>query len=169
MADPDFYETDILAWSEQQAEALRELTRRRDLPNALDLAHVVEEIEDVGQSELNAARSFVRLILRHAAKCLADPETRSVLHWHVEIANWQSELVDRVSPSMRHRIDLDVLWARALRQAELDLLDQESDAEIIVRLRAFRGTSCPVSVDGILADPADPAALVARMKRTPDE
>jgi hypothetical protein len=33
---------------------LRSLTGRRDLPNQLDLANVVEEIEDVGKSELHA-------------------------------------------------------------------------------------------------------------------
>ena len=36
MIGADLYETDILAWSEQQAGALRELSARRDLPNALD-------------------------------------------------------------------------------------------------------------------------------------
>jgi hypothetical protein len=38
MADADLYDTDILAWSEQQAEVLRGLAGRRDLPNALDLS-----------------------------------------------------------------------------------------------------------------------------------
>jgi hypothetical protein len=47
MAGTDLYDTDILAWSEQQAEALRELAARRDLPNALDLPHVLEEIGDL--------------------------------------------------------------------------------------------------------------------------
>lgn len=168
MPDSDLYETDILAWSEQQAEALRELAKRRDLPNALDLAHVVEEIEDVGQSELNAVKSFIRLVLGHALKCLVDADAPSVRHWHVrhwhaEIGNWQNELADRVSPSMRRKIDLDVLWSRAVRQAELDLLEQERDASTVASVVALRGTPCPVSFDDLLADPS---ALVGLMEQT---
>jgi hypothetical protein len=163
MADTDLYESDILAWSEQQAGALRELAARRDLPNALDLVHVVEEIEDVGQSELHAVRRFIRLILGHALKCLADPDGLSVRHWHAEIGNWQNELADRVTPSMRRRIDMDVLWRRAARQAKLDLLEQECDVATLDALMS-RAASCPVSLDDVLADPAEPAALVARLK-----
>src|ERR1700722_12261440 len=165
MPDTDLYETDILAWSEQQAGALRELAARRDLPNALDLAHVVEEIEDVGQSELNAVKSFVRLILGKGIKCLVEPYAQSVRHWHAEIGNWQSELEDRLAPSMSRRIDLDFLWSRAVRQAELDLLEQQRDAGVIARVRASRDAPCPVSLDELLADPTEPAALVARVEQ----
>jgi hypothetical protein len=162
MADADLYETDILAWSEQQAGALRQLAGRRDLPNALDLTHVVAEIEDVGQSELNAVKSFIRLILGHAVKCIADPDAPSLRHWHAEIGNWQSELADRVAPSMRRRIDLTLLWHRAVRQAELDLLEQGRD---IAAIAALRGTPCPISLDDLLAEPLEPLALVARLEQ----
>ena len=57
----NLYDTDIYAWSQQQAAVLRDLASRPDLPNELDLQHVAEEIEDVGISELNAVRSFLRL------------------------------------------------------------------------------------------------------------
>lgn len=87
MAHADLYDVDILAWSEQQAKVLRGLAGRRDLPNALDLYHIAEEIEDVGVSQLNAAGSFIRLILTHAIKCWADPAALSLLHWHAEIGN----------------------------------------------------------------------------------
>ncbi len=163
MADGDLYQSDILAWSEQQTGALRELATRRDLPNALDLVHVVEEIEDVGQSELNAVRSFIRLALSHAFKCWADPEAPSVRHWLAEIGNWQNELAGRLSPSMRNRIDLDALWARAIRQAELELAEHDRlSADVAARLATQAG-ACAIALDDILADPADPAALVARL------
>lgn len=163
MADGDLYQTDILAWSEQQTGALRELAARRDLPNALDLAHVVEEIEDLGQSELNAVKSFLRLVLGHAIKCWADPDAPSVRHWLAEIGNWQNELADRLTPSMRNRLDLDALWVRAARQAELELAEQDRVSAGISARLAARGRVCPVILDDILTDPADPAALVARL------
>jgi Domain of unknown function DUF29 len=161
MSDSDLYETDILAWSEQQAGALRELTTRRDLPNALDLAHVVEEIEDVGQSELNAVKSFIRHVLSHAIKCAVDPEALSVRHWQAEIGNWQNELADRVSPSMRRRIDLEVLWSRAVRQARLDLRarDLSPTAEIA---SLVRDALCPVTEDELLS--LEPEELAARVE-----
>ncbi len=58
MGDSSLYDEDILIWSDQQAAALRSLAARRDLPNELDLANVIEEIEDVGRREINAATSL---------------------------------------------------------------------------------------------------------------
>ena len=98
MSGTDLYETDILAWSEQQAGALRELAARRDLPNALDLAHVLEEIEDLGLSELNSVKSFIQLVLRHAIKCVVDADATTVRHWHVEINDG-----DCLVSSIRHQ------------------------------------------------------------------
>ena len=43
MGDSSQYDEDILIWSERQAAALRSLATRRDLPNDLDLANVVED------------------------------------------------------------------------------------------------------------------------------
>ena len=60
MGDRSLYDEDILVWSEQQAAALRSLASRRDLPNELDLANVIEEIEDVGRSEFHTVESSDR-------------------------------------------------------------------------------------------------------------
>jgi Domain of unknown function DUF29 len=59
------YDDDILIWSEQHAAGLRRLTSRRDLPNELDLANVIEEIEDVGESEFQTVESLVENISTH--------------------------------------------------------------------------------------------------------
>ena len=165
MADADLYDTDILAWSEQQAEVLRGLAGRRDLPNDLDLSHVVEEIEDVGQSQLNAVNSFIRLIMTHAIKCWADPGAPSLLHWHVDIGNWQTELASRLTASMRQKIDLDREWRRAVQQAVLALKAQGAVLTgDIVRL-ALNGP-CPLSLDDLNSDPADPVSLIERLTRS---
>jgi hypothetical protein len=62
------YDEDILLWSEQQAEAIRALGRRRDLPNAFDAENVAEEIESVGRSERAAVKSQIRSIFLHLMK-----------------------------------------------------------------------------------------------------
>jgi hypothetical protein len=92
MADAGLYGSDILAWSEQQADVLRSLAGRRDMPNDLDLSHVVEEIEDVGLSQVHAASSFIRLIMTHAIKCWAirTPQVCCIgtRKWAVGKPNW---------------------------------------------------------------------------------
>jgi hypothetical protein len=162
MADGDLYDTDAFAWSEQQAEVLRSLAGRPDLPNALDLSHVVEEIEDVGLNQLNAAGNFIRLIMGHAIKCWADPDAPSLRHWHAEIGNWQTELASRLTASMRNRIDLNREWRRAIRQAVLDLNAQGADAALAA-VRLAEDTDCPLSLDDLSQDSADPALLVERL------
>jgi hypothetical protein len=49
---------------------LRSLASRRDLPSRLDLANVMEEIEDAGRSRVHAATSLARLILGSPGKRL---------------------------------------------------------------------------------------------------
>jgi hypothetical protein len=162
MADVDLYKSDVFAWSEQQAEVLRSLAGRPDLPNALDLFHVAEEIEDVGLNQLHAAGGFIRLIMAHAIKCWADPDALSVAHWHAEIGNWQSELARRLTASMRNRIDLDHEWRGAVRQAVLDLKAQGAE-RAAVAVRLLLDTGCPLTMDDLNADPADPVSLVERL------
>ncbi len=121
MGDQTLYETDILAWSEQQAVALRDLAARRDLPNALDLENVIEEIESLGRNEFTAATSPIRLILGHLLKAASDPDAPARLHWFDEILRWHGEMKDSLTPSMHQRVDMDALWRRALSEAASSL------------------------------------------------
>ena len=61
MADETGYESDILGWSEDQAERLRRIARG-ELPNGvgIDWPNVIEEIEDVGKRERRAAMSLLK-------------------------------------------------------------------------------------------------------------
>jgi hypothetical protein len=111
----DLYERDILSWSEHPADLLRRLARGERV-NDVDWEHVVEEIEDVGLSELNAVRSYLRLMLVHLLKLQGWPDSPAADHWRREIACFQSDAVQRFAPSMRHRIDLASLYARALNE-----------------------------------------------------
>ena len=58
------YEADFYAWTKEQAKELRRFARTR--PNApLDLAHIAEEIRDLGKSEYEAAFSLTQRIIEH--------------------------------------------------------------------------------------------------------
>ncbi len=54
------YDTDFDAWLQAQAAALRAKAW-----DALDVAHLAEEIEDVRKSERTAVRSHLRILLLH--------------------------------------------------------------------------------------------------------
>jgi hypothetical protein len=159
MDRPDLYDSDILAWSEQQAAALRRLADRRDLPNELDLDNVVEEIEAVGRNELRATESPIRLIVMHIAKAVSQPDAPAIGHWRTECIGWQDELARAFSPSMRQRIDMDALWRSALRQAEAAL------AETGGVLAAGLAGPCPVSLDDPLSEAFEFCDVVGRVAR----
>jgi len=157
----ELYDDDILIWSERQAAALRSLASRRDLPNELDLANVIEEIEDVGRSEFHTVESYVRLMLIHTVKGWADPRSRARRHWAAEVGNWRDELLGRITPAMRAKIDVDLLWQRALRQADLDLAAhgrQEARERISQRLNR---EACPITLEELCREAGEFVDLVA--------
>jgi len=94
---------------------LRRLARGEKV-NGVDWDHVVEEITDVGLSELNAVRSFLRQMLTHLLKVQGWPDNAAVDHWRGEIGSFQADAAQRFTPSMRRRIDLTSLYGRALGQ-----------------------------------------------------
>ena len=97
------YETDICAWAEQQAAALRGFASRVDLPNELDLLNIVEEIEDVGNSQLRAVSSFMRLILSHTILIALEADAESARHWSFEVLTFRGNLIQAWQRSMRQR------------------------------------------------------------------
>jgi len=157
MATPTLYDEDIYAWAEEQAAALRRLAGLQGLPNDLDLEHVVEEIADLGLSELNGAKSFIRNILTHLVMATVDPDANAQRHWAEEIVTWRLDLLDRLTPAMRRRIDLDLLWSQALRAAEAKLVAYHQDRapEPVRRLPPLRVIACPFSLDDLTADRFD--------------
>ena len=54
---------------------------RNGSAHELDLPNVVEEIEDVGNSQLRSVNSFMRLILSHLILIAVDADADTVPHW----------------------------------------------------------------------------------------
>ena len=68
----ELYEDDFFAWTQLQAKELRRFARTRpNLP--LDLAHIAEEIADLGKSQRRFLRSWTRRIVEHPAPDRALP------------------------------------------------------------------------------------------------
>lgn len=65
------YETDIIAWANEQANLLR-----NGQFSYLDVEHIAEEIEDVGKSEQRELASRMAVLLAHLLKWEYQPERR---------------------------------------------------------------------------------------------
>jgi hypothetical protein len=141
---PDgLYEHDILSWSERQADLLRRLARGERVSD-VDWEHVVEEIEDVGLSELHAVESYLDLMIVHLLKVHGWPDSLSVPHWPAEIGSFQKNAARRYAPSMGRRIDLEKLYGDALVQLEGVYYDG-------IGSRPWP-PSCPFTLDALLTE-----------------
>ena len=99
------YETDVIAWANEQAALLRsgKLTE-------IDIAHIAEEIEDVGKSEQRELASRMAVLLAHLLKWQFQPERRSN-SWSGTIYGQRKAIAAalRKTPSLK-TVLLDVDW-----------------------------------------------------------
>lgn len=146
----DLYERDILIWAERQANLLRRLAVGERLNETVDWPHVIEELQDVGLSELRACESLLRLALVHLLKLRAWPDGPTA-HWRSETIGFLADMQARFTPSMRQRISLQALYAKALRQVRAG----ESPPGL--------PETCPFTLEELLADDVELEALVARL------
>ena len=149
MDSGDLYATDICTWAEQQVTLLRNLAVRIDIPNELDLPNIVEEIEDVGISQLRSVASYIRLILSHMLLIAANADANSVPHWTREVATFRGNMVQSYQRSMPQRIDIDLIWRHATEEAGLKLstyLEIEAGLDVDQIIGRF-GPFCPFAID----------------------
>jgi hypothetical protein len=109
------YDTDFVAWTEETARLIREC-RFHDV----DLAHLAEEIEDLGKSQRDAVRSQLQRMLLHLLKQRIQPE-RAAASWRALITSARAEIEPKLdsSPSLRTDLEesLEALYKRAIRDA----------------------------------------------------
>ena len=149
----DLYETDALAWSDQQAALLRRLAAGEGINAAVDWPHVIEELQDVGLSELRSCRSLLLQAMVHLLKLHAWPASLSAEPWRSEAGTFLDDAEQRFTRSMRQRIALDELYAKALRRAR----GAKDDAGAPEPLP----DQCPFTLDELLA--GDLAVLAAKL------
>ncbi len=140
----DLYDTDIVVWSEEQSAQLRRMAAGERLNEAQpDWPNIIEEIESVGSEQVRAVESLLFQALVHDLKAAAWPGAAEVPHWRAESRGFLAQASLRFAPSMRQRIDVAKLYAKALRvlpetiggQAPLPVPD-----------------ACPVTLEELLRD-----------------
>jgi hypothetical protein len=139
----DIYNDDILLWSEHQAELLRRLAGGEPMNEAPDWPNIIDEVADVGRNSLRACRSLLLQALLHDLKVEAWPLSRDVPHWRSEARVARINAADAYTPSMRQRIDVAKIYAKALRA-----MPESIDGQPPLPVPA----ACPVTLDELLAE-----------------
>jgi DNA-binding PucR family transcriptional regulator len=112
MSTESLYEEDFYAWTQRQAELLRRLPA---LGNEIDLEHIAEEIEDLGRSDLRAARSLCQHIIEHLLTLEYSGLDERADHWRDEIVEWRLQLEQILTRSIEAKLDLPAQYRTALK------------------------------------------------------
>ena len=135
------YQQDVYAWSKAQADLLR-AGRFAEL----DLAHLIEEIEEVGGALKRSVRNRMRTIVEHLLKLEHSPAAEPRAGWRATVRIQRVRLQDAWTPTLR-------------REAEGELAQLYEDARGLVEgaLRDHGETAaadalpatCPYTLDRI--------------------
>jgi Domain of unknown function DUF29 len=140
----DLYEQDFYAWSRQQAELLR-LQRFTDL----DLARLIEEVEDLGETVYRSVRSRVRTIMEHLLKLEHSGANEPKRGWRETIRTQRADLDEDLTAALHPRIKagLPRFYAKARRDAAAALRDygEPTAADALPQ-------ACPYSLDQIIGN-----------------
>jgi len=153
---PD-YDDDFFAWSQDQAVALRRL-KPESVGNAVDIAHVAEEIEDLGKRDIREVESCLRQLLVHLLKLVALPDARERTHWIAEAEEFQARIAETYKPSMGRAIDMARAWALARRSAATVVSEMGGGLPDLP-------ADCPFELEALVAPTFDLRAAIAGVAR----
>jgi hypothetical protein len=144
----ELYESDFYAWSQIQAKELRRLARTRpNLP--LDLAHIAEEIADLGSERRNAVRSWTARVIEHLLLLEHSPAQEPRRGWINEIVTLRREIDRRLTPTLRR--DLKRHLQLRYEEARSDLIRKlmlYGEGDVADRLPS----TCPYALEQVLGD-----------------
>jgi hypothetical protein len=162
MADArTLYDDDFVAWTEQQAEALRSAAHG-STNQPLDWENLAEEIESLGISQRHELRRQIQRIIRHLLKLEHSPAVDPRRGWVETIndARTEIELLIEDSPSLKNELGrlTEAELARGSRVAIRDLEKYgEVDTAIASSIRCTRYTEDQVIGDWFPPDLAPPS------------
>jgi len=137
----ELYVVDVLEWSEQQARLLRQHAVGQAGNEAPGWANIIEEIESVGQSQIDAVESWWFQAFLHDLKAEAWPLSRDVPSWRGDARGFRAQARRRYRPSMRQKLDISGIYADAL-SALPESIDGQSPLPV--------PDACPVTLDELL-------------------
>jgi Domain of unknown function DUF29 len=121
---PSLYDTDYVAWLDEQARHLR-----AGRLHAIDIENVAEELESLMKTERRELRSRLEVLILHLIKWDHQPEQRSN-RWRAAVAEQRRRIRDLLldSPSLRQEVapTCKAVYADAVQQAAVETLLSES-------------------------------------------
>ena len=111
------YESDIVAWAEEQAALIR--AGRFD---EVDIVHVADEVEDVRRSEERELASRMAVLLAHLLKWRYQPARRGT-SWQVTIRAQRQAIARRLARTPSLKADFndpewsEIVWGDAVGKA----------------------------------------------------
>ncbi len=137
------YETDVLIWSEQQADLLRRVAAGERINDQVDWTNIIEEIESVGSEQSHAVESMLVQAIVHRLKAIGWPDAPDVDNWQADAERFRGDAASRFTPSMRRRLDLARIYRRATRAVPARM-DGKAPQPL--------PSTCPSSLDNLLAE-----------------
>lgn len=135
------YEQDFLAWTRDQADALR-----RRSANELDWENLLEEVESLGKQQRSELRNHLIILLVHLLKWRLQPDRRS-RSWALTIAEQRRESERMVVENPSLKPELDDLLESAYRIARLRAARQSR-----LSIKAFPDDN-PFDWQGVMSEP----------------
>lgn len=143
------YETDFVAWAEQQAALLKQ-----GRLSELDVTNLMDEVEELGRAEKRALRSQLIRVIKHLLKLNYQSNAFYYLNsWHSSVAEGRTQLklILQDSPSLKPYL------AQVLVECYQDAV-AEAVAETGLAQRTFP-QECPYSQEQVLDSSFLPGAV----------
>lgn len=127
------YAADFCAWASAQAALLR-AGRLAEV----DVEHIAEEIEELGNSNHIALASHIRTVIEHLMKLEASPAIEPRAGWRDTVRRVRDDIADllNASPSLRRELPgiVSAQMDRARIRAEASLVDHGESASALLGL-----------------------------------
>ena len=140
----DLYEQDFYAWAREQATLLR--AGRFEV---LDLAHLTQEVDDLGEALYRSVRSRLRTIIEHLLKLQHSPAAEPRGLWLDTVHTQRADLEDDLTASLRRRLRSELpkqyVRARAAAVRSLRRYGENAAADALPE-------TCPYTLDQIAGD-----------------
>jgi Domain of unknown function DUF29 len=126
------YDTDLLLWSERQADLLRRVAAGERVNDQVDWENVAEEIQSLGKSDRRELTNRVRVILTQLIKLRASPAVQPRPNWKETIIEQRAEIriLLEDSPSLRPTLPTIIIKelsaARTAATAALAAYDEQA-------------------------------------------
>jgi hypothetical protein len=138
------YATDFYVWAEEQAALLR--AKRFD---ALDLDHLIEEVEGLADVKRSAVLNNARVIMEHLLKLEHSPATDPRNKWRATVREHRNRLEADLTPRLLQVLDAELArWYALARKSAADSMRDYGEHAAADGLP----DSCPYTRDQVTGD-----------------